>query len=112
MGCNAHGAYECTCHMFMRTMNNLFLDMLDSGMAVFLDDILVYLGTVDEHFMLLEQVRVHLHQYTCSTVSLRSVASYATVQCSLAFNVMPEGMHISDLKVQSLSKWPVPTMVK
>ena len=39
---------------FMRTMNNLFLDMLDSGMAVFLDDILMYLGMVDEHFILLE----------------------------------------------------------
>ena len=40
---------------FMQTMNNLFLDMLDSGMAVFLDDILVYSGMVDKHFTLLEQ---------------------------------------------------------
>ena len=31
---------------FMRTMNNLFSDMLDSGVAVFLDDILVYSSTV------------------------------------------------------------------
>ena len=28
--------------MFMQTMNNLFSGMLDFGMAVFLDDILVY----------------------------------------------------------------------
>ena len=39
---------------FMRTMNNLFLDMLDSGMAVFLDDILVYSGMVGKHFTFLE----------------------------------------------------------
>ena len=39
---------------FMRTMNNLFSDMLDSGVAVFLDNILVYSGMVDEHFTLLE----------------------------------------------------------
>ena len=39
---------------FMRTMNNLFLDMLDSGMTVFLDDILVYSGMVGKHFTLLE----------------------------------------------------------
>ena len=32
---------------FMRTMNNLFSDMLDSGVAVFLDDILVYSGTIE-----------------------------------------------------------------
>ena len=30
----------------------------------------------------------------------------------LSFDMMPEGMRISDLKVQSLSKWPVPTTVK
>ena len=39
---------------FIRTMNNLFSDMLDSGVAVFLDDILMYSCTVKEHFMLLE----------------------------------------------------------
>ena len=32
---------------FMKTMNNLFSDILDSGVAVFLDDILVHLHTVD-----------------------------------------------------------------
>ena len=37
---------------FMHTMNNLFSDMLDSGIAVFLDDILVYSCTVKEHFIL------------------------------------------------------------
>ena len=31
---------------FMQTMNNLFLDMLDSGVAIFLDDILMYSCTV------------------------------------------------------------------
>ena len=49
---------------FMQTMNNLFLDMLDSGIAVFLDNILMYLGIVDKNFTLLEQVLAHLHQYT------------------------------------------------
>ena len=39
---------------FMQTMNNLFSDMLDFGVAVFLDDILMYSDTVDKHFTLLE----------------------------------------------------------
>ena len=84
---------------FMQTMNNLFSDMLDSGMAVFLDDILVYSCMVDKNFTLLEQVLVHLHVSICSTVSLRSVASYATVQRSLASMSCLKVMHISDLKV-------------
>ena len=48
---------------FMQTMNNLFSEMLDSGMVVFLDDILVYSYMVDEHFKLLEKVLACLHQY-------------------------------------------------
>ena len=49
--------------MFMQTMNNLFLDMLDSGVVVFLDDILVYSCIVEEHFTLLEnKCKVLLHE--------------------------------------------------
>ena len=96
---------------FMQTMNNLFSDMLDSGVAVFLDDILVYSGTVDEHFILLEQVLVHLHQYTFYC-KIKKCSFLCNSTMFLGFDVMPEGMCISNLKVQSLSKWPVPTTVK
>ena len=41
--------------IFVQTMNNLFLNMLDSGMAVFLNDILMYSYMVDKHFTLLEK---------------------------------------------------------
>ena len=68
---------------FMQTMNNLFSDMLDSSMVVFLDDILAYSCMVDGHYTYWKK---YLHAYGSihSTVSLRSVASYTAVQCSLA----------------------------
>ena len=47
---------------FMQTMNNLFSNMFNSGVVVFLDDILVYLHTVTEYFILLEKVVARLHQ--------------------------------------------------
>ena len=37
---------------FMRTINNLFSDMLDFSMAVFLNDILKYSCMADEHLTL------------------------------------------------------------
>ena len=43
---------------FIQSMNNLFSNMLDSGIAVFLDYILLYLHMVKEHFTLLEKVLV------------------------------------------------------
>ena len=47
--------------VFMQTMKNLSSDMLDFGMAVFPNNILVYLSTVKEHFTLLTKILVHLY---------------------------------------------------
>ena len=92
---------------FMRTMNNLFSGMLDCGMAVFLDEILVYLGMVDEYFTLLEQVLVCLHRYTFYC-KLKKCSFLCNSTTFLGIDVMPEGMYISDSKVRSLGECPVP----
>ena len=39
---------------FQRVMNNIFFDLLDKGVLVYLDDVLVYSKTVEEHKMLLD----------------------------------------------------------
>ena len=36
--------------VFMRVMNRLFADLLDQGVVVFLDDILIYSENVTDHF--------------------------------------------------------------
>ena len=42
--------------MFMRMMNNLFMDMLNKRVVVFLDDVPIYSTMAEEHFALLEKV--------------------------------------------------------
>ena len=37
-------------------MNNIFFELLDKGVLVYLDDILVYSKTIEEHVRLLDQV--------------------------------------------------------
>ena len=96
---------------FMQTINNLFLYMLDSNMSVFLDDIFMYLRMVDEHFTLLEKTLACLYQYTFHC-KLKNYSFLYNSTMFLGFDIMLEGMHISDLKVQSLNEWPVPTTVK
>ena len=49
--------------IFIHTINNLFSNVLDCSMTVFLGDILVYSYMVKEHFTLLEKVLEYLHQY-------------------------------------------------
>ena len=41
---------------FMRTMNNLFSDLLDGGVVAFVDDVLIYSSTIEEHELLLKAV--------------------------------------------------------
>ena len=49
--------------IFMRMMNNLFEDMLDQGVVVLLDDVLIYSTTLEGHFKFLEKVFAHLQRY-------------------------------------------------
>ena len=88
---------------FIQTMNYLFSDTLDSGMAVFLDEILTYLCIVKEHFTLLEKVLVFSHQYTFYC-KLKKCSSLCNSTIFLTFYVMPEDLCISNSKVQSLNK--------
>ena len=97
--------------IFMHIINNPLSDIYNSGMAVFLHNILTYSCTVKEHFTLLEKVLAYLHQY----IFYSNLDKYSFKQNSkafLGFNVTPKGMQFSNLTVQSLSKWPVTTMLK
>ena len=82
---------------FMQTINNMFSDMLGSGMVVFLDDILVYSYMVNEHLTLLEKVLACLCQYIFYFKLKGSFLHNSTI--FLGLYVTPEGMCISVLKV-------------
>ena len=49
--------------MFMQMMNNLLIDMLEKGVVVSLDDILIYGTIAEEYFELLEKVFAYLHKH-------------------------------------------------
>ena len=42
--------------VFIRVMNHLFSDLLDQGVVIFLDDILIYSKDATSHFELLRKV--------------------------------------------------------
>ena len=79
--------------MFMRIMNNLFMDMLNKEVVVFLDDILIYSTMVEDYFKLLERVFACLckHEFYCSF--LQRATTF------LGFDITPEGLKNSDAKV-------------
>ena len=89
---------------FMRVMNNLFTNMLDRGIIVFLDDVLVYSHTRDKHVRLLHTVfgKLSKHRFYCK---LKKCSFFHTSTMFFGFDVTPEGLKISDAKVKSLKEW-------
>ena len=84
--------------------------MLDKGVIVFLDDVLIYSTMAEEHFELLEKVFACLRKYKFYC-KLKKCSFLQWTTTFLGFDIMPEGLQISDAKVQSLKEWPKPTTV-
>ena len=49
--------------VFMRIMNRLFADLIDQGVVIFLDNILIYSKDAKDHFHLLAVVLARLRKY-------------------------------------------------
>jgi len=96
---------------FQRFMNDVFKDLLDICVVVYLDNILIYSDTHDEHLKQVQEVMHHL----------RSNHLYAKIEkCKfnidktnfLGFIISPKGLQMDDSKVQTIRNWPTPRKVK
>ena len=77
--------------------------MLDKGIVVFLDDVLIYSTMVEKHFELLDKVFAHLYKYEFYC-KLKKYSFLQRTTTFLGFDITAEGLKISDAKVQSLKE--------
>ena len=96
---------------FQRLMNTIFKDELDDFILVYLDDILIFSQTLQEHIS-------HIRQ---ALEKLREAKLYARLhKCSffqeqveyLGFDVSARGVSPSPAKVRAVVEWPRPQTVK
>ena len=96
---------------FQRMMNAVFKEELDTFVLVYLDDILVFSRTVEEH---IDHLRTALRK-------LREAKLFARLhKCSffqerveyLGFDVSKDGIQPSPEKVRTVVEWPKPQSVK
>ena len=97
--------------MFIQIINNLFIDMLDKEVVVFLGYILIYSTLVEEQFKLLEKVLICFckHIFYCKLKEHNFLHKTTTF---LGFDVTLEGICISDSKVRSPKEWLKPTTLQ
>jgi transposase InsO family protein len=98
--CNAPGT-------FMQLMNDTFRDLLDRSVLVFLDDILVFSRTKEEHIVHVREVlqRLRTHQLRAK----RSKCEFFRSEVEfLGHRLGANGLSVSQDKVQDVQNWPVP----
>ncbi|GBG69682.1 hypothetical protein CBR_g4512 [Chara braunii] len=96
---------------FQRAMNDVFRDILEQYVLVYLDDILVYSRTLEEHLRHLRDVldRLRRHGFYAKLSKCRFAQHKVDF---LGHYVSDQGLHMDDAKITAIAEWPAPTSAK
>jgi len=92
-------------------MNIIFASLLRKGVLVFMDDILVYSKTWEEHMNLLQQVFEILKQHQFFIKLSKCTFAQEEVEY-LGHCISSNGVSTEKSKISAVEQWPVPTCVK
>ena len=95
---------------FQRLMNN-FSDLLDICILVYLDDILIYSDTLEEHHHHIREVLLRLQNNKLYARGDKCSFHEDTVEY-LGFILLPNGLLMDPGKVSAILEWPEPRKVK
>ncbi|GBG59547.1 hypothetical protein CBR_g49807 [Chara braunii] len=96
---------------FQTAMNDIFRDILEEYVLVYLDDILVYSRTLEDHIRHLRDVL----QSLCKHGFYAELSKCRFAQRKVDFlghYVSDQGLHMDDAKIIAVAEWPVPTSAK
>ena len=97
--------------VFMALMNDTFREYLDRFVLVFLDDIIVYSDTLEDHERHLRLALQRLReQRLCAKLS-KSALCQTEVEF-LGHHVGREGLRVMEDKIDAVRDWPVPTTIR
>ena len=96
---------------FQWFMNEVFKDITDVCVVVYLDDILIYSDNPDEH---LNHVREVLRRLRANNLYAKVEKCAFSVDTTdfLGFVVGPDGLRMDESKIQVIRDWPTPRKVK
>jgi hypothetical protein len=96
---------------FQHFMNDVFKDMVDNFIIVYLDNILIYSDTIEEHQRHVCKVLQQLHEYNLHAKPEKSEFFHNSIEY-LGFLISPKGVEMDPGKVEAILFWPAPTTVK
>jgi len=101
---NAPAAFQCF-------MNDVFSDLLDVCVVVYLDDILIYSDDITQHRKHVKEVLKRLRKAGLYAKAEKCEFHSDSVEY-LGYVLSPSGLTMSDTKVKTIQEWPEPKKVK
>jgi len=96
---------------FQRFMNNIFSDLLNVCVMIYLDDILIYSNNMSENYWHVKEVLKHLHKASLYAKAEKCKFHFKLVEY-LEYILSPSGLTMSDDKIKIIQDWPEPKKVK
>ncbi|CEL54635.1 Retrotransposable element Tf2 155 kDa protein type 1 OS=Schizosaccharomyces pombe (strain 972 / ATCC 24843) GN=Tf2-1 PE=4 SV=1 [Rhizoctonia solani AG-1 IB] len=96
---------------FQAMMNEVFQDLLDVSVIIYLDDILIFSKNPEEHESHVKEVLQHLMDMQLFCKGSKCEFHQTTVEY-LGIIVSDKGFSLDKLKIQAVQEWPTPTTVK
>ncbi|KAF8756122.1 hypothetical protein RHS01_04631 [Rhizoctonia solani] len=96
---------------FQHFMNKLFKDLLDVGVIIYLNDILIYSKTDADHTKHVHKVLRRLMENQLFCKASKCTFHVTSVE-HLGIIVLDKGFSLDKLKIQAVQEWPTPTKVK
>ncbi|KAK3530084.1 hypothetical protein QTP86_011902 [Hemibagrus guttatus] len=115
-----HGHYEhCvmpfgltnTPAVFQALINGVFRDLLGRGVIAYIDDILVYSTSMEDHMCQVGEVLARLQRFHLF-VKLEKCEFHRTTVTFLGYVISPRGVEMDTNKVQAVSEWLAPATIK
>ncbi len=97
--------------VFQSFINDVFRDMLDHYVIVYIDNILIYSETLQEHIQHVRSVLQRLIKYQLYA-KLEKCEFHTTSVAFLGYIISQEGVAMDESKVHAVLNWPLPSNIK
>ena len=96
---------------FQRFINDIFSDLLNVYVVIYLDDILIYSNNMSEHYRHVKEVLKHLHKIGLYTKAEKCEFHSESVEY-LGYILSPSSLTMSNNKIKIIQDWLEPKKVK
>jgi len=96
---------------FQQFINDIFSNLLDVCIVIYLDDILIYSNNMSKHHWHVKEVLKHLHK-AGFYAKVEKCKFHSELVEYLRYILSPSGLTMSDDKIKIIQDWPEPKKVK